>query len=50
MDKKIIPTKIEVDVYWYENEETGEIHYDLEEMTQVFKQKLSELPNNEAIS
>ena len=35
--------KIEIGVYWYQDEETGEIHYDFEEMANEFEQKLSEL-------
>ena len=35
--------KIEVGVYWYQDEETGEIVYDFEEMANEFENKLSEL-------
>ena len=35
--------KIEVSVYWYQDEETGKVHYDFEEMANEFEQKLSEL-------
>ena len=45
-DTKIIPTKIEVGVYWCQDEETGKIYYDLEEMVEEFNQKISELPND----
>jgi hypothetical protein len=38
-----IPAKIEVGVYWYQDEETGEIHFDFEEMADEFEQRLSEL-------
>lgn len=35
--------KIEVGVYWYQDEETGKIVYDFEEMANEFEQRLSEL-------
>jgi hypothetical protein len=38
-----IPTKIEVGVYWYKDDETGEIHFDFEEMADEFELRLSEL-------
>jgi len=38
-----IPTKIEVGVYWYRDDETGEIHFDFEEMADEFELKLSKL-------
>jgi len=38
-----IPTKIEVGVYWYRDDETGEIQFDFEEMANEFELKLSEL-------
>jgi hypothetical protein len=38
-----IPAKIEVGVYWYKDGETGEIHFDFEEMADEFEQRLSEL-------
>lgn len=38
-----IPVKIEVGVYWYKDEETGEIHFDFEEMADEFEMKLSKL-------
>jgi len=41
-----IPTKIEVGVYWYKDEETGEIHFDFEEMANEFELKLSELDSS----
>jgi hypothetical protein len=41
--EKNIPTKIEVEVYWYKDEETGKIEFDFEEMANEFEQKLSEL-------
>ena len=44
--KKQLPAydqKIEVNVYWYEDEETGKIHYDFEEMANEFENKLAEL-------
>jgi hypothetical protein len=41
--EKDIPAKIEVGVYWYKDEETGEIHFDFEEMANEFEQRLSEL-------
>ena len=34
---KNIPTKIEIGVYWYEDEETGEIHFDYDEMLKEFE-------------
>jgi hypothetical protein len=43
INEKNIPTKIEVAVYWYQDEETGEIHFDFEEMADEFEMKLSEL-------
>jgi hypothetical protein len=43
INEKNIPTKIEVGVYWYEDEETGEIHFDFEEMADEFEMRLSEL-------
>ena len=41
IDPKDIPTKIEVGVYWYE--EDGKIHFDFEEMADEFEARLSEL-------
>lgn len=41
--EKDIPAKIEVGVYWYKDEDTGEIHFDFEEMADEFEQRLSEL-------
>lgn len=41
--EKDIPTKIEVGVCWYKDEETGTIHFDFEEMADEFEQRLSEL-------
>ena len=41
-----IPTKIEVGVYWYKYDETGEIHFDFEEMADEFELKLSELDSS----
>jgi hypothetical protein len=41
--EKDIPTKIEVGVYWYKDDETGLIHFDFEEMADEFEQRLSEL-------
>ena len=44
--KKELPPydgKIEISIYWYQDEETGEIIYDFEEMANEFEQKLSEL-------
>jgi hypothetical protein len=41
-NEKNIPTKIEVGVYWYEDED-GKIHFDFEEMADEFEQRLSEL-------
>jgi hypothetical protein len=38
-----IPAKIEVSVCWYQDEETGEIHFDFDEMADEFEQRLSEL-------
>jgi hypothetical protein len=38
--------KIEVGVYWYQDEETGKIHYDFEEMADEFERKLSELDSS----
>jgi len=35
--------KIEVNVYWYQDEESGKIHYDFEEIANEIEQKLSEL-------
>jgi hypothetical protein len=43
INEKNIPTKIEVAVYWYQDEETGKIHFDFEEMADEFEMKLSEL-------
>lgn len=46
MSKKQLPAydqKIEVSVLWYEDEETGKIHYDFEEMANEFENKLAEL-------
>ena len=43
IDPKDIPTKIEVGVYWYEDDETGKIHFDFEEMADEFEARLSEL-------
>jgi hypothetical protein len=43
INKKNIPTKIEVAVYWYQDEETGEINFDFEEMADEFEMRLSEL-------
>jgi len=43
IQEKDIPGKIEVGVYWYQDEETGEIHFDFEEMADEFEQRLSEL-------
>ena len=40
---KEIPTTINVSVYWYQDEETGKIHFDFEEMANEFENKLSEL-------
>ena len=41
-----IPTKIEVGVYWYKDDETGEIHFDFEEMADEFELRLSELDSS----
>jgi hypothetical protein len=38
--------KIEISVYWYQDEETGKIHYDFEEMANEFEQKLAEIDPN----
>ena len=46
INEKNIPTKIEVGVYWYKDEETGEIHFDFEEMANEFENKLSELDDS----
>lgn len=46
INEKNIPTKIEVGVYWYKDEETGEIHFDFEEMANEFENKLSELDHS----
>ena len=43
IQEKDIPGKIEVGVYWYQDEETGEIHFDFEEMADEFEMRLSEL-------
>ena len=43
INEKNIPTKIEVAVYWYQDEETGEINFDFEEMADEFEMRLSEL-------
>ena len=45
IDPKNIPTKIEVGVYWYEDED-GKIHFDFEEMADEFENKLSELDDS----
>lgn len=47
--EKNIPTKIEVGVYWYHDEETGKIHFDFEEMANEFEQELSKLDKNAII-
>jgi hypothetical protein len=41
--EKDIPTKIEVGVYWYKDDDTGKIHFDFEEMADEFEMRLSEL-------
>jgi hypothetical protein len=46
IDKKALPPydgKIEIGIYWYQDEETGEIIYDFEEMANEFENKLAEL-------
>jgi hypothetical protein len=43
IQEKDIPQKIEVGVYWYKDEDSGEIHFDFEEMADEFEQRLSEL-------
>lgn len=43
LTEKDIPTKIEVGVYWYKDDDTGEIQFDFEEMADEFEQRLSEL-------
>lgn len=49
MTKKIkekdIPTKIEVGVYWYKDDD-GKIQFDFEEMADEFEMKLSELDDS----
>lgn len=40
-----IPTKIEIGVYWYQDE-NGKIHYDFEEMANEFEDKLSQLDSS----
>jgi hypothetical protein len=37
-----VPTKIEIGVYWYQDE-NGKVHYDFEEMANEFEDKLSQL-------
>lgn len=44
-----IPTKIEVNVCWYKDEETGKINFDFDEMADEFEKKLSELDNSVVI-
>lgn len=46
---KNIPTKIEIGVYWYEDE-NGVIHYDFEEMADEFEQELSKLDKNAVVT
>ena len=46
MDMGEIMDKIEIGIYYWEDEETGEKHYDLEEMADEFEQKLSKLTNS----
>ena len=43
MDMGEIMDKIEIGIYYWEDEKTGEKHYDLEEMADEFEQKLSKL-------
>ena len=46
IDKKALPPydgKIEIGIYWYQDEETGEIIYDFEEMANEFENKLAQL-------
>lgn len=38
--------KIEIGVYWYQDEETGKIVFDFEEMADEFERKLSELDDS----
>jgi hypothetical protein len=42
--KKHIPQQIIVPVYYY-IDDTGEVHFDIEEMTQFFENELSNLEN-----
>jgi hypothetical protein len=44
--KGTIPESINVGVYYYENEETGKIEFDFEEMADEFERKLSELDDS----
>lgn len=46
---KKIPTKIEIGVYWYEDEKTGQVHFDFEEMANDFEQELSKLDKNAVV-
>ena len=46
MDIGEIMDKIEIGIYYWEDEKTGEKHYDLEEMADEFEQKLSKLTNS----
>ena len=46
MDKqKQIPKTIEIEVYWYEDD-NGEIQFDIDEMANEFENKLNELVSN----
>jgi hypothetical protein len=49
INEKDIPTKIEVNVHWYKDEETGEINFDFEEMADEFEQRLSELDSSAVV-
>jgi hypothetical protein len=42
--KKHIPQQIIVPVYYY-IDDTGEVHFDIEEMTRFFENELSNLEN-----
>ena len=50
MDMGEIMDKIEIGIYYWEDEKTGEKHYDLEEMADEFEQKLSELEETAVVT
>ena len=44
-NKPYPPMTIDIDVYYFEDEETGVINFDEEEMLSEFERKLKELKN-----